>query len=96
MLLALFLTLVMAVLPVQIWRCLSGKRKALKLIPLAAPLLCLGISAVLVLLVNTGVRPPDDVLVAAAMIMISLYLFGAIGMAWLIFGIVKLIQKRNK
>ena len=96
MLLVLFLTVVTAVFPVQLLLCFSRKKKAVKLLPLAVPLLCVAVCAVLVLLADSGARPQDDLLVAASLVMIGLYLFAAIGIAWLISGVVKLVQKRNK
>lgn len=96
MMLFVILLLIGAVFPVQLLLCLSGKRLPVKLIPLALPLLCLGAAGVMALTVGEAMAPRDDLLVAAILVMVSLYLLAAVATAWLICGIVKLIQKHRK
>lgn len=93
MLLAVFSALCAAVFPVQLYLCLRCKKAVIKMIPLFFVLVwVIGCAAT----AGLHLAQEDGRLAAVIGCFIGFYVLVADGLAWLIWVIVKLVQKRRK
>ena len=91
MLLMLFLLICFAFFPMQLFLCFHSKKNIIKMMPL---LLIIGFIAGCCIAALPGLSwmPEDGRLAAIVLLFIGLFVLAADGLAWLIFGVVKLVQ----
>jgi len=95
MLLSVLFLFCIAIFPVQLFLCFHSKKMRNKMIPLILVLIFILCCAVIAVpdLCLTG----EDARLAALIAMfLGLFVLASDGMAWLVYGIVKLVQKARK
>ena len=96
MLVLLLLLVCLAVFPVQLWLCFSGKKLLVRLIPVYYVAFHIGASFLLAFSTKWFGMAQDNALVGVILLMIGLFLAFAVAIAWIGWGVVHIVQNRGK
>lgn len=96
MLLAVFLLLCISVFPIQLILCFRCKSLRIRIMPAVVLLLYIVFCVVIACASEQLMVQPDGRLAALIACFVGLFVLAGDGLAWAIYGIVKLVQKLRK